>query len=58
MKDGLVRLVTESGNGESGRELLDDLYWRLTSGLDTSVGLEDDVSAVLVEYKGPDESDQ
>lgn len=50
---GLLRLVTDCLPSGSGPEFLEDLYWRLTSEMEPSSGLDDDLSATLFEYTGP-----
>lgn len=48
--EGLLRLVRETARGAQGPEFLDDLFWRLTQGMAPGGGLEDDVSATLLEF--------
>lgn len=53
--DGLLMLIDKckaghSGNGVFGPEFLDDLFWNLVQVMNTSKGMEDDVSAALIEY--------
>jgi sigma-B regulation protein RsbU (phosphoserine phosphatase) len=50
---GLTRLVEATGRDRSGREFLDDLFWRLTEGMAPGGTLEDDVSATLFEFNRP-----
>ncbi len=50
---GLLDLVT-SATSTNGREFLDDLYWRLTQMMQPDDGADDDVSATLFEYRGPE----
>jgi len=52
--DGLLDLV-RSAPATSGREFLDDLYWQLTQNMHPEHGADDDVSATLFEYRGPEE---
>lgn len=51
--EGLLRLVREIPEEARGKEFLDDLYWRLTEVMDPEKGLEDDVSAALLDYRKP-----
>lgn len=48
--DGLLRLVGDCRTG-SGREMLDDLFWRLSEEMDPIFGMQDDVSATLFEFR-------
>ena len=48
--DGLVRIFRESARCGSGPELLEDMFWRLTSVMEDPDKLGDDVSAALLEY--------
>ena len=50
--DGLLRLLSACEPGQTGQELLDDLFWNLTQSMDPETGLQDDVSATLFEYGG------
>lgn len=50
--DGLVDLIGRCDAGRGGPEFLDDLFWNLTGVMDTDRGLEDDVSAALLEFRG------
>ena len=49
-EDGLLRLVRETAQDGCGTEFLDDLFWRLTLAMDAETGLQDDVSATLLEF--------
>ena len=40
----------------TGREFLDDLFWRLTQRMTGPDGMDDDMSATLFEYNGADGS--
>ena len=51
--DGLIDLVKKCKPGQTGQELLDDLYWNLTQMMGKNSGLEDDISATLFEFQGP-----
>lgn len=48
---GLVDLIASCVPGQDGPEFLDDLFWKLTGMMDADRGLEDDVSAALLEYR-------
>jgi sigma-B regulation protein RsbU (phosphoserine phosphatase) len=48
--DGLVRILKEAAEVGEGPELLEDMFWRLTSQMDDSNKLSDDVSAALLEF--------
>lgn len=50
--EGLMDLVRKCDTGQSGQELLDEMYWTLTQIMSKEHGLEDDVSATLFEYNG------
>ncbi|MDA0962282.1 MAG: fused response regulator/phosphatase [Proteobacteria bacterium] len=50
-QSGLLSLIDEI-DSDSGREFLDDLFWRLSSRMRRDSGMEDDVSATLFEYLG------
>lgn len=50
---GLVDIVDKVDPTSSGTEFLDDLYWQLNQVIDPDVGLDDDVSATLFEYRPP-----
>ena len=52
-QDGLLAMVNDI-SADTGREFLDDLFWRLSSRMDPDRGMEDDVSAALFEYLGGD----
>ncbi len=49
-EEGLTELLAKCADMR-GPEVLDDMFWRLTSGA-SSDGLDDDVSAILLEYDG------
>jgi sigma-B regulation protein RsbU (phosphoserine phosphatase) len=51
--EGLADLVRGCQPGQSGQELLDDLYWNLTQIMAPGQGMEDDISATLFEFNGP-----
>ncbi|MBB94739.1 MAG: fused response regulator/phosphatase [Rhodobacteraceae bacterium] len=51
-EEGLLRLVKESLPAPTGREFMNDLYWRLIEEMEDESRLEDDVSATLFEYTG------
>ncbi|ETX29631.1 PP2C family protein-serine/threonine phosphatase [Roseivivax isoporae] len=56
--EGLLRLVAACG-AAAGTEFLDDLFWRLAAELPEGEGLQDDVSAALLEFapsEGPDQA--
>lgn len=48
--EGLLDLIGKCRRGQSGQEFLDDLFWNLTQVMSSEYGLEDDVSAALLEY--------
>ncbi|MFT7593661.1 MAG: sigma-B regulation protein RsbU (phosphoserine phosphatase) [Paracoccaceae bacterium] len=48
--EGLVELIGKCRPGQSGQEFLDDLFWNLTQVMSPEYGMEDDVSAALLEY--------
>ena len=50
---GLATLFRAAAAQAQGPELLDDLFWRLSSGMAPGGPLRDDVSAALLEYGGP-----
>lgn len=50
-QSGLLALIDEI-DSESGREFLDDLFWRLSTRMRRDSGMEDDVSATLFEFLG------
>lgn len=49
-EDGLARLFRESAANGSGPDLMEDMFWRLTSEMENSDKLGDDVSAALLEF--------
>lgn len=50
-EDGLARLFHDSvAAGGEGPELLEDMFWRLTSDMENPDSLGDDVSAALLEF--------
>ncbi len=51
-QEGLLELIAKCQPGQTGREFLDDLFWNLTQIMDVEQGLDDDVSATLLEYRG------
>lgn len=51
-EDGLLQLIGKCLPDRTGREFLDDLFWNLTQDMLPKAGLEDDVSAILLEYRG------
>lgn len=51
-EEGLLRLIARGLPDRTGREFLDDLFWNLTQEMPPGSGLEDDVSAILLEYRG------
>lgn len=50
--EGLLALIAACRSQRSGREFLDDLFCDLTRVTAPEHGLEDDVSAILLEYRG------
>jgi sigma-B regulation protein RsbU (phosphoserine phosphatase) len=54
---GLIKLIRECWDVQDGREFLNDLYWRLTQVMDRNRGIEDDVSATLFDFNGPEPVD-
>ncbi len=50
--EGLVDLISECQPGRVGREFLDDLFWNLTRRMSPERGMDDDVSAILLEFNG------
>jgi sigma-B regulation protein RsbU (phosphoserine phosphatase) len=50
--DGLVRLAGLAACGGGGGEYLDDLFWRLSQEMTPGAGLDDDVSAIVLEFAG------
>lgn len=53
--EGLLKIVEEIPGTASGTEFLDDLYWRLTQIMHPVKGLDDDVSAALLEFRKSDD---
>jgi sigma-B regulation protein RsbU (phosphoserine phosphatase) len=51
-EDGLLQLIGKCLPDRTGREFLDDMFWNLTQDMQPGSGLEDDVSAILLEYRG------
>lgn len=51
-EEGLLKLVGDCDPDQGGPEFLDDMFWSLTEIMDTDRGLEDDVSAALLEFRG------
>ncbi|MCT4608232.1 MAG: SpoIIE family protein phosphatase [Pelagimonas sp.] len=49
-EDGLAKMFSECAAVASGPELLQDVFWRLTQGMQDSTSLGDDVSAALLEF--------
>lgn len=49
-EDGLVEIFRESARCGSGPDLLEDMFWRLTTIMEDPEKLGDDVSAALLEY--------
>lgn len=49
-EEGLVELFLQAAAVGSGPELMEDLFWRLTSEMENSDKLSDDVSAALLEF--------
>ncbi|GHG82880.1 PP2C family protein-serine/threonine phosphatase [Pseudodonghicola xiamenensis] len=52
-QEGLLKLVRRCDVGQSGQELLEDLFWELRQIMAPGEGMEDDISATLFEYNGP-----
>lgn len=52
-ENGLLDLI-EGAKTAHGREFLEDLYWQLTQRMHPDRGIEDDISATLFEYHGPE----
>lgn len=52
-EEGLVEMIQSMPPETGGPEFLDDLYWRLCNLKEKDVELEDDVSAVLLEFQPP-----
>ncbi len=50
--DGLARLAGLAACGGGGGEYLDDLFWRLSQEMTPGTGLDDDVSAIVLEFAG------
>ncbi len=48
--DGLVKMFREATEVGEGPDLLEDMFWRLTSQMEDSTKLGDDVSAALLEF--------
>ena len=48
--DGLVKIFRESVRCGEGPDILEDMFWRLTSQMEDPDKLSDDVSAALLEY--------
>ena len=53
-ENGLLSLIEKCSDNQGGQEFLDDLFWKLTQEMAPGSGLEDDVSATLFEYNGPE----
>ncbi len=49
-EEGLAEMFKESAANGSGPELMEDMFWRLTSKMENSDKLGDDVSAALLEF--------
>lgn len=49
-EEGLVEIFRESARCGQGPDLLEDMFWRLTSMMENPEKLGDDVSAALLEY--------
>jgi len=49
---GLVRLIQACADNQKGQDFLDDMFWSLTQEMCPDTGLEDDVSAALLEFNG------
>ena len=47
---GLVRLIQACADNQKGQDFLDDMFWSLTQEMCPDTGLEDDVSAALLEF--------
>ena len=50
---GLLDLLNRSKSAH-GREFLEDVFWQLTQQMHPDQGIEDDISATLFEYQGPE----
>lgn len=48
--EGFLELIGKCRPGQTGQEFLNDLFWNLTQVMSPQYGLEDDVSAALLEY--------
>ncbi len=51
-QDGLLTLIRQCQTDLDGQEFLDDLFWNLTQAKSADKGLEDDVSAIVLDYHG------
>lgn len=51
-ENGLIDLISKCDADQTGREVLDDLFWMLSQVMSEEHGMEDDVSATLFEYNG------
>ncbi|MBS0123722.1 SpoIIE family protein phosphatase [Aestuariicoccus sp. KMU-90] len=49
-EEGLIDLFRDCATRAEGSELLEDMFWRLTSGMQRGATLGDDVSAALLEF--------
>jgi sigma-B regulation protein RsbU (phosphoserine phosphatase) len=49
-EDGLADMLRASTRHASGPDVLQDMFWRLTQGMEDSSSLGDDVSAALLEF--------
>ena len=49
---GRACLAARVAPSESGRDFLDDLLWELRREMGAGVAAEDDLSAVLLDYRG------
>lgn len=49
--EGLISLISDRVDANSGSEFLDDLFWQLQMNMSDETGLEDDVSATLFEFQ-------
>ncbi|WP_299936378.1 SpoIIE family protein phosphatase [uncultured Pelagimonas sp.] len=54
-EDGLAQLFKEASKCGQGPDLVEDMFWRLTSEMEDSTKLGDDVSAALLEFDILDE---
>lgn len=50
--DGLVRIARKAASGGAAAEFLDDLFWNLSAEMGPGATLEDDVSAIVLEFGG------